>query len=105
MSSSGVVREFHPVEGWGVIDAADVPGGCWVHFSAIAGSGYLQLTAGQEVSFRYEAVSDQDGFKYTAVKVWLHAEPEPSDSVADVGGNPGAYRSSLIIEPNKSAEK
>jgi len=41
------VREFYPDEGWGVIDGPDVPGGCWVHFSAIAVAGYTPyLVAG-----------------------------------------------------------
>jgi len=65
----GVVREFHPDEGWGVIDGSDVPGGCWMHFSAIVMDGYREVVAGQEVSFRAEA-ADQDGFGFRAVKVW-----------------------------------
>ena len=105
MSSSGVVREFDPVEGWGVIDAADVPGGCWVHFSAIAGSGYRELTPGQEVSFRSEAVSDQDGYKYRAIKVWPRSEPEPPDSTPDAADSQGAYQSSLVIVFDESEEE
>nr|WP_082159569.1 cold shock domain-containing protein [Micromonospora sp. HK10] len=46
MTSVGSVRSFDPAEGWGVIDGADVPGGCWVHFSALAMEGYRTLTAG-----------------------------------------------------------
>jgi len=38
MSETGTVREYDADEGWGVIDAPSVPGGCWVHFSAIASS-------------------------------------------------------------------
>jgi CspA family cold shock protein len=90
--SGGVVREFHPEEGWGVIDGPDVPGGCWVHFSAIAADGYRQLTPGANVQFRAEAAG-QDGFGYRAVKVWTGrdepsgAQPQPSD----------AYRSSVQL--------
>jgi CspA family cold shock protein len=51
-----VVREYHADEGWGVIDGPTVPGGCWVHFSAIAMAGYRQVAAGRRVSFRAEAV-------------------------------------------------
>jgi CspA family cold shock protein len=36
----GVVRSFDGAEGWGVIDAPELPGGCFVHFSNIVGSGY-----------------------------------------------------------------
>src|SRR4051812_10864714 len=69
MTSVGSVRTFNADEGWGVIDGPDVPGGCWVHFSAIAMDGYRELARGQRVSFRAEAAS-QDGFAYRAVKVW-----------------------------------
>lgn len=76
--STGVVREFHPDQGWGVIDSPDVPGGCWVHFSAITMDGYRQLVAGERVAFRAEA-ADQDGFAFRAVTVWTGAdEPDPS---------------------------
>ncbi|MGC5033562.1 cold shock domain-containing protein [Micromonospora sp. DT229] len=75
MSGPGVVRIYHSDEGWGVIDGAEVPGGCWVHFSAIAMNAYRQLAAGQEVSFIAEPVA-QDGFAYRAVKVWT-TETEP----------------------------
>jgi CspA family cold shock protein len=83
----GVVREFHADEGWGVLDAADVPGGCWVHFSAIAADGFRELAGGQQVSFRAEA-ADQDGFAYRAVKVWTDgAEPVgPPDRHRPTGG-------------------
>jgi CspA family cold shock protein len=69
MTYTGVVREFYPEEGWGVIDGPDVPGGCWVHFSAIAMEGYRQLASQQAVSYRAET-AHQDGFNYRAIKVW-----------------------------------
>jgi CspA family cold shock protein len=76
MTSSGVVRSFDAGEGWGVLDGPDVPGGCWVHFSAIAMIGYRELAAGQTVSFHAEA-ADQDGFAFRAVKVWTgDVEPD-----------------------------
>jgi cold shock protein len=59
VASTGVVREFHPDAGWGVIDGSEVPGGCWVHFSAIAMDGFRRLTPGQQVSFRVEAANQQ----------------------------------------------
>ncbi len=37
-AASGVVRWFNADEGWGVIDAPEVPGGCFVHFSFIDGT-------------------------------------------------------------------
>jgi CspA family cold shock protein len=90
MTSRGVVREYHPDEGWGVIDAPDVPGGCWVHFSAF-GPGFLE--AGQEVSFRAEPAR-QDGFAYRAVRVWI-GDVEPGE--VPYGPPSDAFRSSLTL--------
>jgi CspA family cold shock protein len=95
MVSVGVVREFHAVEGWGVVDGADVPGGCWVHFSAIAMDGYRQLTPGQRVSYSAEA-ADQDGFRFRAVTVWPDGV-EPDLTRLEPRANSVAYRSSLTI--------
>jgi CspA family cold shock protein len=91
MTSHGIVREFHPEEGWGVIDGPDVPGGCWVHVSAIAEGGYRQLTVGAAVSF-YAETAAQDGFDYRAVKVWT-SPIEPSDTQ----NTSVAYRSFLRL--------
>jgi CspA family cold shock protein len=94
MTSVGSVRTFNADEGWGVIDGPDVPGGCWVHFSAIAMDGYRELARGQHVSFRAEAAS-QDGFDYRAVKVWT-ADTEPPDQPRTQGSS-AAYHSSLTL--------
>ena len=45
----GVVREFSAEQGIGVIEAPETPGGCWVHYSAVAVPGYKSLDAGQSV--------------------------------------------------------
>jgi len=81
MASVGSVRSFNADEGWGVIDGPDVPGGCWVHFSAIAADGYRQLWAGQRVVFHAVAAS-QDGFAFRAVKVWT-GEVGPASPIRD----------------------
>jgi cold shock protein len=94
MMSVGSVRAFDADEGWGVIDAPDVPDGCWVHLSAIATDGYRQLVQGQRVSFRAEA-ANQDGFGFRAVKVWTE-DTEPPDHPR-VQGSSAAYRSSLTL--------
>jgi CspA family cold shock protein len=94
MTSVGSVRTFDADEGWGVIDGPDVPGGCWVHFSAIAMDGYRELARGQLVSFRVEAAS-QDGFAYRAVKVWT-GDVEPPDQ-PQTQGSSAAYHSSLTL--------
>jgi CspA family cold shock protein len=68
---AGVVKWFDPDEGWGVIDAPQVPGGCFVHFSGIQMPGYRQLSAGQHVRFTFERPGFlQDGCPYRAVAVW-----------------------------------
>ncbi|MEE6310130.1 cold shock domain-containing protein [Plantactinospora veratri] len=95
MTIEGVVREFDADRGWGVLDAAETPGGCWVHFSAIAAPGYRALTAGQRVFFRAEAPG-QDGYPYRATKVWRDGPVEPPDRVPD-GNPPEAYRSTMTI--------
>ncbi|MGN9779606.1 cold-shock protein [Micromonospora sp. H33] len=100
MTVTGVVREFDSEAGWGVIDAPEVPGGCWAHFSAIAADGFRRLRPGQEVTFRFEAAS-QDGYRYRALMVWTGTEPAGSTA-----GNRAsvAYRSSLTITFEDQAE-
>jgi CspA family cold shock protein len=69
MANTGTVREWDTDEGWGVIDSVDTPGGCWAHFSSISGmTGYLSLTAGQQVSFTFEQARE-DGYGFRAVDV------------------------------------
>lgn len=70
---AGVVKSFDATEGWGVIDAPEVPGGCWVHFSVIQMPGYRQLHAGQQVRFTFKAPG-QDGWPYRALAAWPLAE-------------------------------
>ena len=94
MISLGSVREFHSDEGWGVIDAEVVPGGCWVLFAAIAMEGYRELTAGQPVRFTFES-ADQDGYAFRAMAVW------PLGTDTDVPVEPQsaspAYGSNLVL--------
>lgn len=94
MVQIGTVRAFDPDEGWGVLDGPGVPGGCWVHFSAIAASGFRQLTAGQRVAFRAEA-AEQDGFAFRATKVWTGGA-EPIAVHPEPGGD-SAYSSVLTL--------
>jgi cold shock protein len=50
---SGTVKWFNRAKGYGFIGQPDGPD-VFVHFSAIAGEGYRNLSAGQAVSFRVE---------------------------------------------------
>jgi len=76
-----------------VIDSSSVPGGCWVHFSAVAVPGYRALAAGQAVSLEWEA-HGQDGYPYRATRAWP-AGAEPSEEPSPDATN--AYRSSLTL--------
>ncbi len=66
-----MVRWFDADQGWGVIDAPEVPGGCFVLFADIQMTGYRQLQAGQHVRFTFERPGFlQDGYAYRALAVW-----------------------------------
>ena len=92
MTARGVVREWHAAEGWGVIDSAETPGGCWTHFSVLRIPGYRESKRGQTVSFEFEE-GWQDGYQYRAVRVEIDGI-EPAEPVPN---NPDktAYRSRL----------
>ena len=67
----GTVRWFDQEQGWGVIDAPEVPGGCFVIFSNIVGEGYRNLDDGSAVVFTYEEPGfKQDGYDFRALQVW-----------------------------------
>jgi cold shock protein len=69
--ASGVVKFYVSEKGWGGISSDALPPGkdCWVHFSAIEGSGYRQLNEGDLVEFDYEpAVQDSWEFRATRVR-------------------------------------
>lgn len=68
-STTGTVRDWNDLEGWGVIDSVSTPGGCWAHFSAVDGTGFRTLTVGDTVVFEWEQVTDQDGYRYRATQV------------------------------------
>ena len=90
MSSVGTVRVWHRELGWGVIDAPDTPGGCWVHFShlwdeekptagpqeAISGD-YVELFGGETVDFTWRHPG-QDGYDYAATAVRPRDRPVPN---------------------------
>lgn len=76
LQTRATVREFDAEEGWGVLDAPELPGGCWVHYSHIDGTGFRALTAGQVVNVEYEDLlalygpeAQQDGYAFRAIHV------------------------------------
>ena len=94
MADAGIVRQWNDDEGWGVIDSAATPGGCWAHFSHAAVSGASNFMAGQSVSLEWESPG-QDGYPYRAVRFWP-SELEPFER-ATRSGSGGAYRSTLTL--------
>lgn len=95
MGVEGVVREWHPAEGWGVIDTEATPGGCWAHFSALRLPGAPVLAAGDRVEFTCDEAA-QDGYRFVAVEVW-RLGTEPVDHRIHLGPGSPAYRSHLRI--------
>jgi CspA family cold shock protein len=95
MTSQGEVRVWHADEGWGVIDSADTPGGCWAHFSAVLVPGYRALDAGAVVELTWEA-RGQDGYAFRAVEVWP-AGQAPVRAVHQVWGPSAAYSSTVTL--------
>ena len=49
--SAGTVKWFNATKGYGFITPDDGTPDVFVHFSAIEGSGYRELTEGQRVDF------------------------------------------------------
>ncbi|MZF53839.1 cold shock domain-containing protein [Streptomyces sp. SID5594] len=64
------VREWDDEEGWGVLDSAETPGGCFGHYSVIRATGFRTLSAGQRVDLTWEAPGfQQDGYDYRALSI------------------------------------
>lgn len=90
----GTVRFWSAESGWGVIDSAGTPGGCWAHFSVVVMDGLRELQEGQVVTFDAER-ANQDGYAFRALSV----RPEPTGRGipgSPVGGG-SAYGSTFSI--------
>jgi len=87
------VRTWEDAEGWGVLDSAETPGGCWVHWSCVAVDGFRALLPGQEVELEWEQ-AEQDGCSYRA----LRAGPAEVDPVEHgTTDHDGAWSSRLTV--------
>jgi CspA family cold shock protein len=79
MAVTGLVREWHTDQGWGVLELTGVQGSCWAHFSAAAVPGYVDFAAGDEVLAEYETPG-QDGYAHRATRFWpAAADPAPRE--------------------------
>lgn len=68
-----IVDSWSDEEGWGaLVDSDEMPGGAFVHFSAIQMDGYKTLCPGQKVDAVIERPLsfDQDGYRYRATSLW-----------------------------------
>lgn len=65
---AATVREWSTEEGWGVLDSAETPGGCWAHFSVIEMHGLKRLSRGQQVALVWET-GRQDGYDFRAERI------------------------------------
>ena len=68
-----IVECWSDEEGWGALAESDeMPGGAFVHFSAIKMDGYKTLHLGQKVDATIGGPLsfDQDGYRYRATAVW-----------------------------------
>ena len=93
MSTRARVTEWHDDEGWGVVESAATPGGCWVHCSSVLVAGPGTLRPGTVVELTFEE-GEQDGYGYRAVEVW----PDGTTPVRNAReGSPSGYASSLTL--------
>lgn len=52
--ATGLVKWFNNAKGWGFVIPEEGDEDIFVHFSAIQGTGYKTLTAGQQINFDIE---------------------------------------------------
>jgi CspA family cold shock protein len=94
VDETGVVREWHSAEGWGVIDSQNAPGGCWAHQSHLDMEGFRELHAGQEVQLVFDD-RGQDGYPFRAIRIIVPEVPQSPTFGASVASD--AYRSHVVI--------
>lgn len=93
VSTGATVRTWDDEQGWGVLDSALTPGGCWTHYSALDIDGYRTLSPGQQVRLVAETPG-QDGYTWRAVRVAVDGR-SPAAPAATT--SEGAYPSDLML--------
>lgn len=75
----GTVRKWDDDEGWGVLEAAVTPGGCFAHFSSVEAAGrHRRLAAGDRVRFAW-IPAPREPYAFRAEAVWPEGvEPNPA---------------------------
>ena len=81
MRTIGTVKWFNDSKGFGFITPENGDKDCFVHFSAIEGSGFKSLSEGERVEF--EVVQDEKG--PAAKNVTKPGEGPPSEAPPDEG--------------------
>jgi CspA family cold shock protein len=84
-----------------VLDTAETPGGCWVHFSQLDHDGYRALRDVTTVELEWVR-HPQDGYPYQAVRVVVPGKPPAGASPPQAPG--GAYRSELVLHADDTVE-
>jgi cold shock protein len=72
--ATGEVKWFNNAKGWGFILPEDGSTDIFVHFSAVQGTGYKSLVAGQTVNF--DTIKGDRGLHASNVTVLSEAEEE-----------------------------
>jgi CspA family cold shock protein len=94
MRTTGTVKWFNDSKGFGFITPEGSDRDCFVHYSAIAGSGFRTLAEGEKVEF--DLVQGQKGpAAENVTKVtWVELEGPPGQTP----GGPFLFPSSAVID-------
>lgn len=100
MTVAAQVRVWHDEEGWGVLDSAETPGGCFVSWAHIDHDGYRTLRDVTEVLLDWEA-APQDGYPYCAVRVRI---PGRQPATPPSGPFEGVHPSAVTVQGDEGPD-
>ncbi|MDO9456610.1 hypothetical protein [Nocardioides sp.] len=95
MTVVGRVSEWYDDEGWGVVETATAPGGCWLHFSSLLVAGHRHVEVGQDLELSVVA-GDQEGYRFRADEAWP-VGTEPHRPPEHHAGDATAFHSTLTL--------